>query len=163
MSILIVTWNPGLITRGATLTILLEIVKVNPLLGLGPANYYWYTPLFPILGWYVQFNSHNQYVDLIAQTGILGIGALAWFAFEYIMKGWRLLSKITDGFELAYLYGVIGGAVGMIASGFLGYWFLPFVYNIGVTGFSSALYGWMFMGGLIVIERLFNRRALADS
>jgi O-antigen ligase len=153
----------SLLTRGASLTILLEIVKVNPLLGLGPANYYWYTPLFPILGWYVQFNSHNQYVDLIAQTGILGMIALLWFAVEYLVTGWRLLGKLTDSFELAYIYGVLGGFIGMIVSGFLGDWFLPFVYNIGVTGFNSALYGWMFMGGLIVIGRRVKRRALADS
>jgi O-antigen ligase len=59
----------SLLTRGASFTIVLEIIKASPLLGVGPANYYYYTPLYPILGFYVQFNSHNQYVDIVAQTG----------------------------------------------------------------------------------------------
>ena len=60
------------LTRLQAFNILIEIIKVSPLFGLGPANYYWFTLLFPILGWYVRFNSHNQYVDIMAQSGILG-------------------------------------------------------------------------------------------
>ncbi|NIT56919.1 MAG: hypothetical protein GWN00_11995, partial [Aliifodinibius sp.] len=35
-------------TRFEAWQIVAEIAKVSPILGLGPANYYWYTPLFPI-------------------------------------------------------------------------------------------------------------------
>ncbi len=59
-----------------------QIIKVSPVLGLGPANYYWYTPLFPIRGYAVQFNSHNQFVDLVAQIGLLGLSAFLWLLFE---------------------------------------------------------------------------------
>ena len=41
----------SLLTRTQAFSILIEIIKVNPVLGLGPSNYYWYTPLFPSLGW----------------------------------------------------------------------------------------------------------------
>ena len=57
-------------TRVDAWLIVLTISKASPLFGLGFANYYWYTPLFPIRGWRVSFNSHSQYVDLIAQVGL---------------------------------------------------------------------------------------------
>jgi hypothetical protein len=52
-------------TRIDAWVIMWEIIKVNPLFGLGPANYYFYTPLFSIRGYHVNFNSHNQYVDVL--------------------------------------------------------------------------------------------------
>src|SRR6185436_12535052 len=65
-------------TRVDAWRIILEISRVSPLLGMGFSNYYWYTPLFPIRGYAVSFNSHSQYVDLIAQTGYLGLFAFLW-------------------------------------------------------------------------------------
>ncbi|MEZ4731873.1 MAG: hypothetical protein R3E79_32535 [Caldilineaceae bacterium] len=74
-------------TRLDAWSIVSEIIKANPVLGLGPANYYWYTPLFRIRGYAVNFNSHNQYIDLIARTGFLGLlvylwllGSIGWLA-----------------------------------------------------------------------------------
>ncbi|NJN55431.1 MAG: O-antigen ligase family protein [Anaerolineae bacterium] len=66
-------------TRVDAWIILGEIIKVNPILGLGPANYYWFTPLYAIRGYSVEFNSHNQYIDLLAQVGIIGTFMVLWF------------------------------------------------------------------------------------
>ncbi len=147
----------SLLTRGASFTILLEIIKVNPILGLGPANYYWYTPLYPILGWYTQFNSHNQFVDLIAQTGILGLVLFLWFCLEVLLTAGRILGRQPAGFARAYALAAIGGLAGTLASGFLGDWFLPFVYNIGLSGFSGALFFWLFLGGLVALDQIGKR------
>lgn len=140
------------VTRVEAWRIVLEIVKVNPLLGLGPANYYHYTPLFPILGWYVQFNSHNQYVDLIAQTGLLGLLCFGWFAWEVGRLGWRLRTRAAEGFARAYVCAALGGLAGTLAAGMLADWVLPFVYNIGFVSFRSAVLPWLFLGGLITLE-----------
>jgi O-antigen ligase len=77
-------------TRIEAWEILWEIIKVNPLFGLGPANYYFYTPLFSIRGYNVSFNSHNQYVDVVAQIGLLGLICLIWFFWEIGKIGWGL-------------------------------------------------------------------------
>jgi len=147
------------VTRLAAWRILAEIVRANPLLGLGPANYYWYTPLFPILGWYVSFNSHNQYVDLIAQTGLLGLFFYLWFFWEMLRLAWRLRTTVSPcGFAQAYVYGVFGGLVGTLAAGALADWVLPFPYNIGLTGFRASVLGWLFMGGLAVVETTKNTK-----
>ena len=135
-----------------------EIIKVNPLLGLGPANYYFYTPLYPILGYSVQFNSHNNYVDIVAQIGLLGLLCLIWFAVEEVFLGLRLRNKIMDGFSQAYVIGILGGLAGTLVAGMLGDWVIPFVYNVGVRGFRTSVLAWIFLGGLVVIEQIYSNK-----
>jgi hypothetical protein len=135
--------------------ILNEIVKVNPLFGLGPANYHFYTPLFPIMGYWVEFNSHNNYVDILAQIGIIGLFVFLWFAWEVWRLGWGLLKIDTGGFANAYVVGALGGLIGMLVAGMLGDWVIPFVYNVGMNGFRASVLGWVFLGGLVVIDRIY--------
>ncbi len=141
-------------TRLDAWIILFEIIKVSPLIGLGPANYYWYTPLFPIRGWYVRFNSHNQFVDIVAQTGLIGLAVVGWFAVEQALLGWRIRERMPNGFARAYVYSVLGGLAGMMVGGMLADWFFPFVYNIGLYGYRGAIPGWLFLGGLVALEQL---------
>lgn len=144
------------VTRIAAWLSLGEIIKVNPLLGLGPANYYWYTPLVSIHGYRnIQFNSHNQYVDLVAQVGLLGLAAFLWFAAEVARLGWHLRNRVPDGFPRAYVYAALAGLVSTLVAGMLGDWVVPFVYNVGFVGFRSSLYGWMFLGGLVALEQIY--------
>jgi O-antigen ligase len=135
-----------------------EIVKVNPLLGLGPANYYFYTPLYPILGYSVQFNSHNNYIDIVAQIGLLGLLCFIWFAVEEGLLGLRLRNKTMDGFSQAYVIGVLGGLAGTLIAGMFGDWIIPFIYNVGVRGFRTSVIAWMFLGGLVVIEQIYSKK-----
>jgi hypothetical protein len=154
----------SILTRSAAWEIVLvQIVRVSPILGLGPANYYHYTPLFPILGWYVQFNSHNQYVDLVAQTGLVGLACFLWFAGEMGRLGWRLRERAPAGFARAYVYGALAGLVATLVAGMLADWVIPFVYNIGFIGFRSSLWAWMFLGGMVAIEQMTNRAAATDN
>jgi O-antigen ligase len=145
----------SLMTRLEAWRIVLEIVKVNPVLGLGPANYHNYTPLFPILGWAVQFNSHSQYADLIAQTGLLGLICFIWFFAAVAWLGWRLRRRVPDGFPRAYVYGALGGLMGTLVAGGLGDWVLPFFYNVGLKGFRASILSWLFLGGLVALGRIF--------
>src|SRR5207249_7869594 len=98
----------SLSTRLEAWRIMGEIIKLNPVLGLGPANYHWYTPLFPILGYAVQFNSHNNYIDIVAQTGLLGLGCFLWFVWAIGRLGWQLRSRVLAGFPRAYVDGALG-------------------------------------------------------
>jgi O-antigen ligase len=142
----------SIFTRLEAWRIIAEIVKVSPWLGLGPSNYYWYTPLYSILGYTVEFNSHNNYVDLVAQVGVLGLLAFLWFAWELWRVGLRLRDQVPAGFQRAFVYGALGGLVGMLVSGMLGDWILPFIYNIGFRGFRGSMVGWIFLGGLLALE-----------
>lgn len=146
-------------TRIDAWIIVLNMVKESPLLGFGPANYYWYTPLFRIRGYAVRFNSHNQYVDIIAQTGLLGLACFLWFMGEVGWLAWRLKSQAPQGFAVAYVYGALGGVAGMLVAAQLVDWIFPFVYNIGFNGFRSSILAWVFLGGLVSIEQMIARQS----
>jgi hypothetical protein len=146
-------------TRFDAWVIMAQIVRVSPILGLGFANYYWYTPLFPIRGYAVSFNSHNNYVDIVAQTGFVGLICFLWFFWEVGWLGWRLRERVSTGFGRAYVYGALGGLAGTVVLAMLGDWVLPFVYNVGLPGFRSSMLAWLFLGGLVSIERLALSRA----
>jgi O-antigen ligase len=143
-------------SRFATLEIMFDLFKTNPLFGLGPANYHFYTPFYSLLGWHVQFNSHNNYVDILVQTGLVGMTFFVWLMIAIARTAWRLLHRTQDGFLRGYLAAALGGLAGMLFSGFLGDWFLPFLYNIGIQGFRAAVFAWLFLGGVIAIERILH-------
>lgn len=138
-------------TRLAAWQIMGQIIKLNPVLGLGPANYYAYTPLYRILGYSVNFNSHNNYVDIVAQTGFLGLGFFVWFAVSLGRVLLSSLRHVTDGFSKAYLIGAVGGLAGTVVAGLLGDWIIPFVYNIGLEGYRASSLAWMFLGGAVAV------------
>lgn len=144
-------------TRVDAWRIILEISRVSPLLGLGFANYYWYTPLFPIRGWRVSFNSHSQLVDLIAQTGYLGLIAFFWLFFELGRLSWTVARKLPDGFSRGYAYGVLAGIVATVIAAILGDWVLPFVYNVGLAGFRASILPWIFIGGVISLDQMLRQ------
>lgn len=145
-------------TRVAAFESMVPILKANPLLGLGPANYYHYTSLFPIEGWYVKFNSHNTYIDLVSQTGLIGLGCFLWFGWASAKSAWDLRSRIAGGFESAYAYSVFAGIIATFAASALGDWAIPFVYNTGLAGFRTSILPWIFIGGLIALEQRAGRK-----
>ena len=157
---LVATDEYSIWTRFDAWLIMAQIIKLSPILGLGFANYYWYTPLFPIRGYAVSFNSHNNYVDIVAQTGVVGLICFLWLLWELALLGWRLRKQVPPGFAEAYVYGAFGGLAAMAVAGMLGDWVLPFFYNLGLNGFRSSMLGWLFLGGLVSIEQMIRRQKL---
>lgn len=153
----------SLTTRLEVLPILAQIVRINPLFGVGFANYYYYTPLFNLRGYYVSFNSHNNYADLVVQTGLVGTFVYFWLVIQVAYLGWKLRARVKGGFARAYVNGALGGGVGMIVVGFLGDWVLPFVYNIGLLGFRTSVVGWLFLGGLVVIQQIYREPSALEN
>lgn len=158
---LVATDEYSISTRFDAWLIMAQIIKISPLLGLGFANYYSYTPLFPIRGYAVSFNSHNNYVDIVAQMGVLGLFFFLWFLWEVGRLGWRLRERVPAGFARAYVYGALGGLAGMAVAGMLGDWILPFFYNLGLNGFRSSMLGWLFLGGLVSLEQMIMTQTLS--
>jgi O-antigen ligase len=144
------------ITRLEAWRIMAEIIKANPVFGLGMANYYFYTPLFPILGYRISFNSHNNYIDIIAQTGLVGLFCFLWFFAELGLLGLYMRTRVPEGFPRAYVIGALGGLAGTIILGLLGDWVIPFIYNIGLEGFRASMFIFLFLGGLVAVARLYQ-------
>lgn len=156
IALIMVNEQYSALTRFEALRILAEMVKTSPVLGFGPSNYHWYVSQFPILGYYVQFNSHNQYMDIVAQTGLLGLASFIWFVWSVGRLAWRLRTRVPEGFAQAYVYGALGGLAGTLAAGTLADWVLPFVYNVGLAGLSHSMFAWLFLGGLVSLQQLYG-------
>ena len=137
---------------------MLQMIQKSPILGLGLSNYHAYAHLYLVLGYSINFSSHNNYLDIIAQTGLFGFLSFIWLVVEIGWLGWRLRRRALDGFSRAYVYCALGGLVATLASGMMGDWFLPFTYNIGIPGFRSSIFVWLFLGGLVAIEQIEKRR-----
>ena len=150
---LLATSSESWLARRQAWQIVLDTVSSNPLLGLGPSNYYFYVQNATIMGWggtwNVKFSSHNNWVDLIAQTGIIGTALFALFTWSMFRIGMRLYTSMPDGFPRAYAAACVAGLIATLISGFLGDWFLPFVYNIGLGGMRASILFWVFLGGLL--------------
>ena len=141
-------------TRVDAWLVVLDISRISPIFGLGFANYYWFAKVFNIRGYHIQFSSHSQYVDIIAQTGLVGLVCFFWAAFEVTRLAWNLSQRAKDGFGRGYAHGVLAGLMGSLVAGFLVDWILPFAYNIGLQGFRASILPWIFFGGLISLEQI---------
>lgn len=144
----------SLLSREQAWVTLWRLVERSPIIGTGLANYYYYTENFPLLGWYVRFIAHNNYQDMLVQTGFVGVLAFAWFAFELIVMLLSLIPRVPAGFAYAYVVGSLGATVGSLGAGMLGDWIIPFYYNAGILGFRSSLLMWVFLGGALALKRM---------
>lgn len=146
---------------GSRLTLIRRVIEVtlrNPITGLGPAAYRLYAGARPLqygraLWLAPMINSHNNYVDLFAHTGLLGLGLFLWFAGEVGLLGWRLSRRYREGFIGGYVNGMTAAWIGSLGLMLLADWILPFVYNIGFVGFQASILVWTFLGGLVAVEQ----------
>jgi O-antigen ligase len=144
-------------SRVVTWPIVWELFKANPVSGLGPANYHYFVSNYSFLGYFLRFNTHNNYFDILLQAGLIGLTGFLWLAAAIILIGWRLRKTSSDGFTRGYANGMLAALAAVLASGFMADYFLPFVYNIGINGFQASVFFWLFAGGLAslhVIEKV---------
>lgn len=130
-----------------------RITKDHLLFGTGPAGYaIYYMTYFPNQA----MATHNNYLDMLAQTGIVGFGLMMWFFIRLLWMGWRLLRRLRgrgDFFEAlaaACLAGTLGGLMMM----FFGDWLFPFAYTQTIAGFDYSVYNWIFMGVILSLEKM---------
>jgi O-antigen ligase len=123
------------------------------LFGTGPAGYAaYYMSYFPDDA----MATHSNYIDVLAQFGVVGFAFYIWFFFVLAWRGYRLCLRLrgrgdfSEGLANAALAGTISGIISM---GF-GDWLLPFTYTQTIAGFDYAVYNWLFMGTILVLERL---------
>ena len=146
----------------------LDVIRLtsrSPIFGLGLANYkfYWTDPSFVPLSrievgwntwsyWGYAPPSHNMFVDIYAQTGLLGLGLFLWGMGAALWLMFSLARRLPPGFLRAYVYGVFCGFAAMLFGSFLfADWLIPFVYNITITGFRQSVYSWILLGSVLNI------------
>jgi len=150
-----------LLSGGSRLTLIGRVVEVtlrNPLTGLGPAAYRHYAAMEPLVYrravWLTpQVNSHNNYVDIFSQTGVLGLAFFLWSLVELALAWSKAGIRPESGVHAAQR----SAALAMLASAMVlmvvADWILPFVYNIGFPGFQASVLVWLFLGSFAMAQR----------
>ena len=147
------------LTGGSRVVLIRRVVEVtmrNPVTGLGPAAYRSYAGMQPLpylrAYWLQpQVNSHNNYVDLFAHGGLLGLALFAWFAAALGVAGVRLRTRYPDGFMGGYVNAALAAGAGSLVLMLMADWILPHVYNIGFPGFQASVLVWLFLGGIVAL------------
>ncbi len=130
-----------------------RITKDHLLLGTGPAGYaVYYMSYFPNDA----MATHSNYIDILAQTGVIGFVLILWFFIALAWKGYKLTQRFKgrgDFIEAVANFSFAGTIACIIIMGF-GDWLFPFAYTQTIAGYNYAVYNWLFMGMILVIERL---------
>lgn len=134
----------------------LSIVRQHWLLGTGPAGYAPYNMTY--------FrddarSTHNNYLDILAQFGVVGLGLWLWFVSLSLWYGWRTVRLAPPGLLRTVAIVATAGWAAAQASMMLGDWVLPFIFNQGIGGFRYAVYSWLFLGLLIVARTMAEQQA----
>lgn len=149
-------WDISGGSRVALWRSVIALTAPRPVLGLGIAAYRHYHFLKPLVYrttlWVrPTVSAHNMFIDLFAQTGILGVGCYVWFLIEAILLAWRMYRQRT-GFAKGYALAAFAALIAIMAADMLAETSLPFVYNLGFFGFRTSVLSWMLLGGLVVLE-----------
>lgn len=152
-----VEWQGSGGSRLALIERVVDVTMRNPITGLGPAAYRPYANATPLLYGRALWtnpliNSHNNYVDIFAHTGLVGLALFLWFMAEIAWLAWRLRRRFQHGFVAGYVNGMLTAWAGIMVVMLFLDWFLPFVYNVQFAGFQASVLVWLFLGGLVAIE-----------
>jgi len=125
----------------------------HPLFGMGPAGYAIYNMTYHPED---ARSTHNNYFDILAQTGVIGFAAFLLLFATFLLVGWRAMQRWrgSGDFKEAYAVAAFSGCVGALVGMMLGDWVLPFAYNQTISGFDNAVLTWIFLGGNIALYRI---------
>ncbi len=132
-----------------------QVTREHLLFGTGPAGYAaYYMTYFPDQA----MATHNNYLDVLAQTGLIGMGLFLWFLAALgreIFQIWRWV-RSTDHQARALVAGLVGGFTGLLVAMGLGDWFLPFPYTQTIAGYRYTVWGWIFAGAAVAMGRYYR-------
>jgi len=125
-------------------------VANHPLFGMGPAGYAPYNMTYNAAD---ARSTHNNYFDILAQTGVIGFGVFLIMMAQLWRVGLRSARRYAGQRNLEETYAVVayGGVFGLAVGMMLGDWGLPFAYNETIAGFDNAVLTWALLGGMVAL------------
>jgi hypothetical protein len=130
-----------------------SLVKDHLPFGTGPAGYApYYQSIY--LGSSYSMSTHSNYLDFLAQTGVIGSAIALWFFATLLVVGWQARDRWRSGFRGGYCQAAFAGLLALFVAMSLGDWFIPFVYNQTIAGFRYTVLSWIFLGYLAGLATL---------
>ena len=65
--------------------------------------------------------THNEYLQLWAELGIIGLGIFIWLIITYFNYGIKLLKRIKDRYKQGILIGLMGGIIAVLIDSIFGF------------------------------------------
>jgi O-antigen ligase len=140
-------------TRMAAWEVNWRVTGKHIIFGTGPAGYAaYYMSYYPKDA----MATHSSVIDILAQTGLIGLGFCLWFFFRLAWFGYKLCLRLKgrNDFVEAVANAAFAGTVGCIIMMIFGDWIFPFTYTQTIAGFDYVVYSWLFMGAIVAIDRL---------
>lgn len=100
--------NYAVVERLAHWQSALDMAKSHPWLGVGFGNYEIAYPDFALINWPLALgHAHNYYLNLVAETGLIGLAAYLLMWIGVLWMTWRLLRQ-TQGIQRGLALGLMG-------------------------------------------------------
>lgn len=129
-----------------------RITQDHFLFGTGPSGYAaYYMTYYPNQG----MATHNNYLDVLAQTGVIGFAVWMWLFVAILWQAVRVCIRLKgrrDFYEAMANMALAGTVACLIIMAF-GDWMLPFAYTQTIAGFDYAVFNWIFMGTIVAIDQ----------
>jgi len=140
-------------SRIATWKFTTLMIRDNPLLGSGIGTYKYNTLRYQarffeqgqnrtIYPYGFAQKAHNEYLQLWAELGIIGLSIFIWLMVSYFNYGIKILQKAKDDYKQGILIGLMGAVVAILVDSLFGFPFhLP----------ASIILFWVVLGLSVVV------------
>ena len=133
-------------TRSEAWQRVFDLTERHILFGTGPAGYHFYftvniSGLFQL--------AHNNYVDIIGQTGVVGftLWILLWGCMGLVMwRLYRVIPLMGGGFQKGLAYALLASYPCTLVAMALGDWVTPFPYTQTLQGIDYTIWAWIMPG-----------------
>jgi hypothetical protein len=128
-----------------------EVTGKHLLFGTGPAGYAaYYMSYFPTAA----MATHSNFVDILSQTGVVGLFFCLWFLGALLWQGYRLTRRLNGRSDFAegVANAAFAGTAGCVVAMAIGDWMFPFAYTQTIAGFDYVVYNWLLIGMIPALE-----------
>lgn len=131
----------------------------NPILGVGYGTYAdrrqeGYVHHKSAYSSQIRMGAHNLYLEILAETGILGLLAFLWLVWRYLVGALRILRHDTDPFRRSLIAGSVGAMITFLTH--------ALVNNLGPSDKIFITF-WFLLALVPIASRLRETEQQADS
>lgn len=121
-----------------------RMIAAHPFLGSGPGSFQVAYPPYRLPEYFGNphavdstAHAHNEFLEIAAETGILGLAAFLWVLIIFFIKGIDIVREEAARSQRVLTMGLISGVAGLLATNLVG---------VNLRFPSSAIFFWLALG-----------------